>query len=236
MQFDKITSLVFDFDGTLATCPYDFGYMRQCILATAEEFGVLRVQLDGFGLLESIEEGASLLAADPERAEAFREVALGRLTEIEYEAAAKTRLLPGILDALEGLRTLGYRMGVVTRNSTIAVQRILGETVLPVETILCREDVDNPKPHIDHVRRALHILNTLPVHALMVGDHPTDIQMGKAAGMATVAVLTGQTGEAKLRAAAPDLVLPSAMVLARLLLGNKLADSRLQQQTAVHEP
>jgi hypothetical protein len=55
MQFDKITSLVFDFDGTLATCPYDFGYMRQCILATAEEFGVLRVQLDGFGLLESIE-------------------------------------------------------------------------------------------------------------------------------------------------------------------------------------
>jgi phosphoglycolate phosphatase len=158
------------------------------------------------------------------------------LTEIEYEAAAKTRLLPGILDALEGLRTLGYRMGVVTRNSTIAVQRILGETVLPVETILCREDVDNPKPHIDHVRRALHILNTLPVHALMVGDHPTDIQMGKAAGMATVAVLTGQTGEAKLRAAAPDLVLPSAMVLARLLLGNKLADSRLQQQTAVHEP
>lgn len=230
MQFDQISSIIFDFDGTLATCPYDFKFMRQSILATAEEYGLQREQLNGFGLLESIEEGALFLAADPERAETFREVALNRLTEIEYEAAAKTRLLPGILDALDGLHTMGYRMGVVTRNSTLAVQRILGDIVLPVETILCREDVTNPKPHIDHVRRVLRLLDTLPVHALMVGDHPTDIQMGKAAGMATVAVLTGQTEEAKLRAANPDLVLPSVMVLARLLLGNKLADSRLAMQ------
>lgn len=225
MQFDGITSIIFDFDGTLATCPYDFKRMREALLVTAEEYGMTRAQLAGFGLLETIEEGAALLATDAERAQAFRDVAMQRLEEIEMEAAVKTRLLPGITDALEGLHTLGFRLGIVTRNSTTAVRLILGETILPVRTILCREDVPNPKPHIDHVRRALHHLDDLPVHAMMVGDHPTDIQMGKAAGMATVAVLTGQSSEDDLRAAEPDLLLPNVLALSQILLAARL-DSR----------
>jgi phosphoglycolate phosphatase len=187
MQFDGITGIIFDFDGTLATCPYDFAYMRQCILATAEEFGLRREQLDGLGLLESIATGAALLGVT--HGEEFRAIALQRLSEIEYEAAAKTRLLPGIREALQGLRAGGYRLGIVTRNSTIAVQRILGDTVLPVEGIICREDIAHPKPHLDHAHAAMRLLDVQPDAAMMVGDHPTDIQMGKAASMATVAVL-----------------------------------------------
>ena len=236
MQFDGIESIVFDFDGTLATCPYDFKQMRRRILETAEEFDLARARFDGFGLLESIEEGAELLATNPARAAAFRALALGRLGEIEYEAAARTRLLPGVIDALAGLHTVGFRMGVVTRNSKAAVQRILGDVALPVEMILSREDVARPKPHIDHVRQVLRRLGSLPVHALMVGDHPSDIQMGKAAGMATVAVLTGQTSEADLRVVAPDLVLSSVLALAQLLLPQKLTSNRLSVRTQTVAP
>lgn len=213
---DHVNTIVFDFDGTLATCPYDFKHMRQSILETAEEFGLARESLLGFGLLEAVAEGARLLA-DAGQAEEFRALAMERLGAIEIEAAAKTRLLPGILDALTGMRARGYRLGVVTRNSTAAVRLILGAVTLPVGVILCREDVARPKPHIDHVHVALRHLDARPEHALMVGDHPTDIQMGKEAGMATVAVPTGQTGEDDLRAAAPDLLLPSVLALAELL-------------------
>jgi len=215
--FDGIIGIVFDFDGTLATCPYDFTHMRRSILETAEEFGLARDALTGFGLLEAIREGATRLAAEPEHAAAFRALALERLGAIEYEAAAKTRLLPGMPGVLAELHARGYRMGIVTRNSTAAIRRILGDVVLPVEAILCREDVERPKPHLEHVHRVLEQLETPPSRALMVGDHPTDIQMGKDAGMATVAVLTGQTGEADLRLAAPDLVLPSVLALAQSL-------------------
>jgi len=103
---------------------------------------------------------------------------------------------------------------------------ILGDVALPVKVILCREDVERPKPHIDHMRQALMALKVSPVHGLMVGDHPTDIQMGKAAGMATVAVLTGQTGEEDLRTAEPDLVLPSVLALAQVLTQGRLEDNR----------
>ncbi len=230
MQFTHITSLVFDFDGTLATCPYDFAHMRRVILLTAEEHGLDPQSLLGHGLLEMIEVGTELLAADLRQAEAFHAEALQRLCAIEYEAAAQTRLLPGIVDALDGLRTLGFRLGIVTRNSTAAVRRIIGQTSLPFDALLCREDVTHPKPHIDHVRQVLRLLDAMPLHALMVGDHPTDIQMGKAAGMATVAVLTGQTGETELRAAEPDLLLSSVMALAQLLLGEWQQRARSAEQ------
>lgn len=86
MQFDVITGIIFDFDGTLATCPYDFTYMRQCILETAEEFGLERERLAGFGLLEAIKEGAERLAsAEPAQASEFHQLAMERLGAIEYE-------------------------------------------------------------------------------------------------------------------------------------------------------
>jgi len=213
-----INTLVFDFDGTLANCPYDFAYMRRSILATAREHGLDPVLLNGFGLLESIEEGTRLLGHVPETASAFQQIAMERLSAIEFEAAAATYLLPGVVEALEALRAAGFRLGVVTRNSTAAVQRIIGDIVLPVDAFLPREAVTLPKPHPAHAEAMLRLLDRTPAQALMVGDHPMDIEMGKAAGMGTVAVLTGQSSEATLRAAAPDLLLPSVIELAGMLL------------------
>ncbi len=215
---DHITTLVFDFDGTLANCPYDFAQMRRAILSTAQEFGLAPAQLDGFGLLESIAEGKRLLGDDEDCAGAFHELAMHRLCAIEYEAAAETFLLPGVIQALQRLREAGYRMGVVTRNSAVAVERIIGDIALPVDALLTREAVVHPKPHPAHAEQMLALLASTPVQSLMVGDHPMDIQMGKQAGMGTVAVLTGQSSEAVLRASAPDLLLPSVLELAAMLL------------------
>ncbi len=181
----SITTLVFDFDGTLANCPYDFAQMRRAILATAREYGVDPAQLEGFGLLEAIAEGARLLGDDPTRAGAFHALAMHRLCAIEYEAAAETYLLPGVVEALRQLRDAGYRLGVVTRNSAAAVERIIGEVALPVDAMLTREAVARPKPHPEHAEQMLRLLGGTPELSLMVGDHPMDIAMGKSAGMGT---------------------------------------------------
>lgn len=217
-MLQQITTLVFDFDGTLANCPYDFAQMRRSILATAREFGLEQVQLESFGLLEAIAEGAWLLRDEQEQAEAFRSLALRRLGEIEYEAAGETFLLPGVTEALEKLHAAGFRLGIVTRNSAAAVARIIGEVVLPVDALLTREAVTRPKPHPEHAEQMLSLLGGTPPASLMVGDHPMDIAMGKAAGMGTVAVLTGQSSEADLRAGMPDLLLPSVLELTAILI------------------
>lgn len=218
-----ITTLIFDFDGTLATCPYDFAQMRVSVLSAAVDFGIDVTALRDDGLLETVAAGVEWLGGQHPQAAAFRDEAMRRLSDLEYEAAEYTFLLPGIMDALDRLQAAGYTLGVVTRNSAAAVRRILGATPLPLGVLLSRDDVPHPKPHPDHVYRALHQLDCAPDTALMVGDHPTDIAMGKLAGMRTVGVLTGQTDAEGLRTAVPDLLLPSVVELAGVLLGQQSA-------------
>jgi len=213
-----ISAVVCDFDGTLATCPYDFPHMQRAVLDAADDYGIHRQLLGDLGILETIDAGFHLLRQEPSRAGAFRAEAMKRLCALEYEAAGHTVLLPGIVDALQALRAAGFRLGIVTRNSTAAVDRIIGTTRLPVEARLCREDVPRPKPHPDHAHRMLGLLNHHPEQALMVGDHPTDIEMGKAAQMRTAAVLTGQSTAADLRAINPDYLMDSVVELTKALL------------------
>ena len=214
----SVRTLVFDFDGTLATCPYDFPRMRRAVTETADRFGLEAVQFGTeTGLLEMIALGGAALA-EPQQAAAFRTAALGCLAALEYEAAAITVLLPGVVEALTALRAGGYRLGIITRNSSAAVARVIGPVALPVDYILCREAVARPKPHPQHVQHMLHLLGSSPDTALMVGDHPMDVAVGQAAGMYTAAVLTGQSDEVTLLAAGPDLLLPSVVALAEILL------------------
>jgi len=229
MTLASITTLVFDFDGTLATCPYDFAQMRRSVLQAAIAHGINPAQLGELGLLETIDVGVELLGREHPRAIAFHAEAMRRLCAIEYEAAGATVLLPGIVEALDDLRAAGYRLGIVTRNSAAAVERIIGDTPLAIDAFLSREHVERPKPHPEHARQMLRLLESTPATALMIGDHPMDVEMGKAAGMGTVAVLTGQSGAATLGSATPDLLLPSVLELANLLL-----DGTVGMQDSVH--
>jgi phosphoglycolate phosphatase len=63
-----------------------------------------------------------------------------------------------------------------------------------IHIAVTREDIRKVKPDPAHVREALHLLGVEPEDALMVGDHPTDIQAGNAQNVKTVGVLSGRTG------------------------------------------
>jgi phosphoglycolate phosphatase len=224
MKLIGLRAVVFDFDGTLATCPYDFQKMRRAVLAAVVEHGIDPVKVANLGLLETVETGATLLGEDQLRSAAFREDAMARLGTIEMEAAVLTRLLPGVVEALGRLRAAGYQLGIVTRNSVTAVKMIIGDARLPFDAMLCREDVRNPKPHPAHVLQMLHLLASAPEMALMVGDHPMDIEMGQAAGMRTVAVPTGQSSREELSAVNPDLLVNDVVELAGMLVTTGTAD------------
>ena len=64
-----------------------------------------------------------------------------------------------------------------------------------IHIAVTREDIREVKPDPAHVREALRLLGVTPEEAMVVGDHPTDIQAGSALNMKTVGVLTGRTGE-----------------------------------------
>ena len=210
-----VQALIFDFDGTIASAPYDFQAMRREVIRAAGRYGVESAGLRGLRALEMIERaGAALGPAGKD----FRADATAAVRRKEIEAASKGSLLPGAMAALKKLRAAGYAIAVITRNCEEAVRIILKGRELPCQVLLARDHVRKVKPDPDHLRRAMSRLKVNADECLMVGDHVIDIEGGKAAGMRTVGVLTGSTGRREMEEAGAHLIARDVRELAAMLL------------------
>jgi len=212
-----IDGVVFDFDGTLANCPYDFARMRRALYAVAARHGVAREELDPLLLLEGIDRAAELLGGESEAARAFREEAEEALLQLEIEDAEGAHLLDGSAAALSALHEAGVKIAIITRNCRQVVSKIMASAPMPHDALLTREEVARVKPHESHLQLALAAIDVSPERAVMVGDHPIDMETGRRLEMRTVGVLTGNSSESELRAAGADTVVPGVVEVARLI-------------------
>lgn len=127
----------------------------------------------------------------------------------------KTHAFPGIADALEHLRTAGAVCTVATSKTTeaaVASARHLG--IDGHFTLYVGDDlVTNKKPHPEMLERILAETGIPPVAAVMIGDATTDIDMGNALGVDTIAVTWGAHPIDRLRAAEPTHIIDTAAQL-----------------------
>jgi phosphoglycolate phosphatase len=102
--------------------------------------------------------------------------------------------LPGVTDFLESLHAHGVAAAVVstdiTSRATSAMQAL--GIAHYFKAIIGGDAVANTKPAPDLAQAALTSCGCNPAHAVVIGDHPVDIQMGhNASCAANIAVLTG---------------------------------------------
>ena len=187
---------IFDFDGTLIELTLDFTDLRRHVERLALTYvpqAFIR-GLDGLYMLEMIDEVEKKLGTP---GAAFRQEAYTILRDLEVKAAQGTAVYPYTRDVLTVLRGRGVKIGVMTRNCAQAVRTVFPDMDAYVDAMVTREDVRPVKPHPAHVGAVLELLGRVdPVEAILVGDHPTDIFAGIAAGTTTVGVLTGRTERA----------------------------------------
>jgi len=193
---DHIEAIVFDFDGTLAETNIDFGEMRRRIYDLIRRWGLWDEDLgENRYVLEVIEAAAAKLDDAPQRADFARQAAQA-LVDVEMETCALAAPYAGVPEALQRLRDAGLKIGIVTRNCRECVDQLLKRHPLPHDVRLTRDDVELVKPDPAHLLAALAQLGVAPEHALMVGDHRSDIECAIAAGSRGVGVhLTGATAE-----------------------------------------
>ena len=147
---------------------------------------------------------------------------------------------PGVKAALRGLRTMGYRLAVISNQDAIAwgwmsepslrrvhakMIRELAAAGAPLENVYhCPHELADgcacrkPKPGM--LLAACRDLGVSPRDAWMVGDRVDDVHAGKAVGAATAFVGDGGRREAyaeELSASPPDLVVDSLAAFARTL-------------------
>jgi len=216
-------ALLFDFDGTLSRLTIDFTRLRRKVTALAEAFLGEEPEPSELPVLEWLNVIADEIRhMDDELALQFH--TRGRLIvqATELDAARDAELFAFTRPMLQDLRGAGVKTGILTRNSTAAVKAVFPDILSFCDAFMAREDVMNVKPHPDHALGLLERLDVRPERALLVGDHPLDIETARRAGLASAAVVSGHSQRETLEAAGPDYLVQDCRELMSVLSGLSL--------------
>lgn len=199
----KITTLLFDLDGTLINT-------NELIIAsfmhTLEKFYPGKYQREHV-----------IPFMGPTLTESFSTVDVNRVDELiteyrrfnvemhdefveEYETVYET---------IETLHNQGYKIGIVTTKARNVVEMGLSYSRLKqfFDVVVTIDDVQNAKPHPEPIQLALKKLNATPEETIMVGDNYHDIEGGKNAGTKTAGVEWSLKGKEFLESYHPDYML-----------------------------
>ncbi len=126
-------------------------------------------------------------------------------------------LIAGVTETLLDLHAKGYRLGVVSSGSENRICREIAQSPLRnvFQAIVCNEHIANKKPHPEGLELGLRQLCSTSTESCYIGDAPEDIQMGKTAGVMTIGVLSDYPSSSRLPSSAPDLLLQSLTELSR---------------------
>ncbi|MBL3583340.1 HAD family hydrolase [Oleidesulfovibrio alaskensis] len=222
-----LQAIAFDFDGTLADSRIDFTEMRAALHATVSRF--MQPPSDsGMYILEWLETAESELAeTSAPQAALLKQATLKTIEEIEVAAARRGQMFSGAVHMLQQLKSAGISTYIVTRNCRAGVLAMLPEAYSLCTGVFTRDDVTAVKPDPRHLTQALAVCGCPAQNALMVGDHPMDILMGKQAGAVTAGVTTGEGNHETLQQAGADYIADSLQELMQSI-GPALAAAKQQ--------
>lgn len=201
----KIECVIFDLDGTLLDS-------RECkIKATKAAFTEMGLKVPSEVVIEHymgipIEESFFKMSEQPLDQETATE--LIRIFRTYYQTYEESTLnvFPEIPHVLEILMKRKVPCFVVSSKKTAVVKRNLAAQSLVAffEEIIGSDAVSHYKPHPEGIDKVVTHYQFDPTRTIMVGDAIFDIQMGKAAGVKTIAVTWGDHDAKKLSAEKPD--------------------------------
>lgn len=222
MSFEAVRAVLFDLDGTLVDSVPD---LATAVDATLAEFG--REPAGEARVREWVGNGAQRLvkraltgSMDGEPPAALFEQAFPRFLEhYGRHLSDRSRLYPGVAEALATLRAQGLALAVVTNKPERFVAPLLSALGIARDfaVVVGGDTLARKKPHPAPLLHAADALGAAPAATLMVGDSRNDVLAARAAGMGIVCVPYGYNHGEDIRLAAPDAVVEDLRELASLL-------------------
>ena len=221
MNHLNIEAVIFDFDGTLVDLNIDFDTMRRAVEALLPEYDLGPHEWKGLYILEMINGvTARISSRNSLDGDSFYKRSHELITRHEVEAARDGSLFPGVIPMLEGLESIGLKIGIITRNCRAAVTEVFPKIDTYCDVFIPRDDVTFVKPHPEHLTQAMVQMNLgTGERCLMVGDHVIDIDAGRELNMRTAGVLTGNTTREGFLKAGADYVFNVATEILDCLKG-----------------
>jgi HAD superfamily hydrolase (TIGR01509 family) len=137
-----------------------------------------------------------------------------------YQMIPQIPVYEGIHELLQTLQAHNIPIAIVTSSRRTFCDRLIAHHSWPIDHLITRQDVRQPKPHPAGIYLALQKLKITPQQAIMIGDHPHDIQAAQAANVCSIGTLWGSQTSAELIAAQPDRLCTTITELQSFLLNN----------------
>ncbi len=182
---NKITTVLFDFDGTIMdtnsliinSWQYTFRTIEGKERPEAEIIATLGepLALSMKNLLPQVPVDYAI--------EVYRKYQHGNFSE-------EIDIFPGMLELIKDLNKQGYKMGIVTSRMTGTTIQGLEKYGIKecFEAVVTCDHTDKHKPDPDPINIALEILRSTPEESIMIGDSKFDILCAKNAGVKSVLV------------------------------------------------
>jgi HAD superfamily hydrolase (TIGR01549 family) len=214
----SVKAILIDMDGTITKFNLDYMWMRRTALKLLDEAGLWRPnfsdQMSIYAMLNELRGSIS-----NERLNEIKKRIYEKVERIESEAAERAELMPGAMEALNGLRQMKKRIVIVTNNGRLGADRTLERLNLlgTIDAVVTRDDVDELKPDPGIVFKALNLASAKADEAILVGDAIIDIKAAKAASVRSVAIPTGPYPATRLLQEEPDFIVSSLVDLPELV-------------------
>jgi pyrophosphatase PpaX len=203
MNNKPITTLLFDFDGTLLDT-------NELIIQTF--LIVLGKRYPGRFTREEVLHfiGPSLKQTFDSIDESLTDELIQEYRALNIEMHDQMAVeFDGVTETLRILKARGMKMAIVSTKRQDIVQR--GMRLMNIEDIfevvIGLDEVVNPKPDPEPILLALKLLGASNEEALMIGDNSHDIEGGQNAGVRTAGVAWTAKGEKFLASFNPDYML-----------------------------
>ena len=129
------------------------------------------------------------------------------------------KLFPHVKETLEALFERGVGMTIASSRQSRSLNGFLNDMEIAgfISYVVGADSVTMAKPHPEPVLKTLAAMGVPPEEALVVGDMPVDILMGKRAGTMTCGVIYGNSSRKELEEAGADHIIDDLPTLLEII-------------------
>ncbi len=191
-----IVAIVWDLDGTIIHFKINSSKARRATIKILVNYGIdkkslsiKRSILDNTNVSKKIFKQMGYSSGQINKI--FKEVDK-KISKIEHKAALNAKKIRGIEEVLLFAKKKSLKQAIYTfnkqRHAKISLEKV--NLLNYFDVIIGRDNVQNPKPHPEHLLEICDNLNVDPSEILVIGDNFRDIEGAINVGARSIAVLT----------------------------------------------
>lgn len=196
MTIKPIKAIIWDLDGTIIHFKIDFIRARRAAIKILKKYGISKNNLTiKKTIFENISTSRDIFKSMGYSTQKIKKIVKkinGEVSKIELEAAKIATMINGIDQVLEFASKKNLAQAIYTLNRSENAKISLDKVNLShfFDLIAGRDNVENLKPHPDHLLYICKNLKVSPSEILVIGDNSRDIEGALNIGARSIAIQT----------------------------------------------